>query len=208
MSIIYYFIHVLFVLIYRIQNSIYEFYNKQYMIHKNSSIGKDVRFIGKHVLYVHSSATIQIGDGFISRSGYKNHLKGAELSTITVTGGGNLKIGNNTGISCSSITCTHRIEIGSNTNIGAGCLIIDSNFHSSSWMDRFDRIKDKDHCPKPIVIGNNVFIGANCIVTKGVTIGDNSMVAAGSVVIKDIPKGELWGGNPAAYIKKTVGADV
>ena len=51
-------------------------------------------------------------------------------------------------------------------------------------------------------VGNNVFIGTNCIVLKGVSIGNNSIVGAGSVVTKNIPANELWAGNPAKFIRK------
>lgn len=50
-----------------------------------------------------------------------------------------------------------------------------------------------------------VFIGANATICNAVTIGENSIVGAGAVVTKDIPAGEIWGGNPAGFIKKRVG---
>ena len=54
----------------------------------------------------------------------------------------------------------------------------------------------------PVVIGGNVFIGARCIILKGVTIGENSIIGAGSVVTKSIPANEIWAGNPAKFIRK------
>ena len=54
----------------------------------------------------------------------------------------------------------------------------------------------------PVVIEDNVFIGARCIILKGVTIGENSVVGAGSVVTKSIPANEIWAGNPAKFIRK------
>lgn len=45
-----------------------------------------------------------------------------------------------------------------------------------------------------IKIGNNNFIGANCIINPNVEIGDNCVIAAGSIVTKNIPSGEIWGG--------------
>lgn len=51
-------------------------------------------------------------------------------------------------------------------------------------------------------IEDYVFIGTRSIICKGVTIGDHSVIAAGSVVIKDVPADEVWGGNPAQFIKK------
>lgn len=54
---------------------------------------------------------------------------------------------------------------------------------------------------KPIIIGNHVLIGTQCMILKGVTIGDRSIIAAGSVVTKDIPSDCIAGGNPAKIIK-------
>lgn len=53
----------------------------------------------------------------------------------------------------------------------------------------------------PIVIGDYVFIGARCIIQKGVTIGEKAIIAAGSVVVKDIPPMCIAAGNPAKVIK-------
>lgn len=56
--------------------------------------------------------------------------------------------------------------------------------------------------PAPIVIGKNVWIGANATVVSGVTVGDNSVIAAGAVVTKDVPKNTVVGGVPAKLLKK------
>lgn len=52
----------------------------------------------------------------------------------------------------------------------------------------------------PVKIGNNVFVGVNTVVTKGVTIGDNVIIGAGSVVSKDCESGFVYAGNPANKI--------
>lgn len=54
----------------------------------------------------------------------------------------------------------------------------------------------------PVVIKDGAFIGAHCIILKGVTIGENSIVGAGSVVTKSIPDGEIWAGNPVKFIRR------
>ena len=90
-----------------------------------------------------------------------------------------------------------------NVNIGAGCLILDSNMHSTDWRVRADRKNDRPEkaAKAPVIIEDNVFIGARSIINKGVTIGRCSMVAAGSVVVKDIPANCIAGGNPCKVIK-------
>lgn len=121
---------------------------------------------------------------------------------VIVEKGAILKIGDNTGLSQSSIFCNKNIIIGSNVKIGAGCLIFDSNFHSLEYLKRRDNGVDKNDAIKsPVYIGDDVFIGARSIVCKGVHIGDRSIIAAGSVVVNDIPEDCMAGGNPCKVIK-------
>lgn len=54
----------------------------------------------------------------------------------------------------------------------------------------------------PIHVGNQVWIGANAVITKGVTIGDGSVIAAGAVITKDVPPGVVAGGVPGKIIKR------
>jgi acetyltransferase-like isoleucine patch superfamily enzyme len=60
----------------------------------------------------------------------------------------------------------------------------------------------QDMYPAPIVIGKNVWIGANATILPGVTVGDNAVVAAGAVVARDVPAAVVVGGVPAKVIKK------
>ena len=55
-----------------------------------------------------------------------------------------------------------------------------------------------------VLIGNDVFIGMNTLIVNSVTIGEGAVIAAGSVVTKDIPSQEIWGGNPAKFLKKRI----
>jgi acetyltransferase-like isoleucine patch superfamily enzyme len=52
-----------------------------------------------------------------------------------------------------------------------------------------------------VIIGNDVWIGANAVILKGVTIGDGAVVGAGAVVTSDVPPGAVVAGNPAKVIK-------
>lgn len=92
------------------------------------------------------------------------------------------------------------ISIGNNVNITHGVLIIT---HDYSWSV----IKQLPLCAgrvtgaqEPVTIGNNVFIGMNSIITRGVTIGDNVIIGAGSVVTKNCDSNSVYAGNPAKRI--------
>lgn len=117
-----------------------------------------------------------------------------------------LKIGHHTGINGTLIFCSKQIMIGNHVKIGGGCRIFDTNFHSVDWKVRMtDADKAIYNFSRPLYIGNNVFIGTGCIIGKGITIGDRAIIAAGSVVVKSVPADEIWGGNPAKFIKKVEG---
>ena len=116
--------------------------------------------------------------------------------------GSRIIIGNNVGISGSTINATTTITIGDNTIIGSGCLISDTNSHPLYAAQRQMPYGGADLTEKaPITIGKNVFIGARSIVLKGVTIGDGAVIGAGSVVTKDVPANAVAAGNPIKIIK-------
>lgn len=110
-------------------------------------------------------------------------------------------IGDNVGISGSTINATTSITIGDNTIIGSGCLITDTDSHPILSADRLRPDWSSLTKSKPITIGNNVFIGARSIVMKGVNIGDGAVIGAGSVVTKDVPANAIVAGNPAKLVK-------
>ena len=114
--------------------------------------------------------------------------------------GSMLAIGNNVGISGSTLCASKSIIIGNNVLIGSGCLITDSDSHPMDWKERINGGENKTSW-SGIVIEDNVFIGARSIVLKGVTIGEGAVVGAGSVVTKDVPANTVVAGNPAKLIR-------
>lgn len=143
------------------------------------------------------------GDNFAMNNGLRfNPIGFPQPCCIVVTKGACLKIGNDVGISQASIICHHSITIGNNVKIGGGAKIYDTNFHSLDPILRRERNQDMLHkkCA-PVVIEHDAFIGAGVIVLAGVTIGANSIIGAGSVVTKSVPPNQVWGGNPACFLK-------
>lgn len=159
-----------------------------------------IKFYGNSFLNFHPSSKVTLGENFICASG---GIDNSVQTKIVVGENAELSIGKYSGVTNACIHCYKKISIGDHVNIGAGTMIFDTDFHSTRWKDRISR--KTDTCNKkvaPVKIGNLVFVGTRSIICKGVTIGDKSIVAAGSVVVKDIPAGEIWGGNPARFIKR------
>jgi acetyltransferase-like isoleucine patch superfamily enzyme len=111
-----------------------------------------------------------------------------------------IHIGDNTRIHGTCLHAKSKIIIGKNCLIAANCQIIDNNGHNLSMDNPINRIESVD-LPKDIFIKDNVWIAANCIILKGVTIGEGSVIGANSVVNKDIPPFSIAMGNPAQVIK-------
>lgn len=121
---------------------------------------------------------------------------------IEIRNSAELIIGDNVGLSDVTITCHQKIVIGNNVLIGVGTQIRDTDNHSLNPADWRTPNDWKNKKTSPIKIGNNVFIGTNSIILKGLFIGDNSIIGAGSVVSKSIPANEIWAGNPVKFLKK------
>jgi acetyltransferase-like isoleucine patch superfamily enzyme len=119
----------------------------------------------------------------------------------TLRPGAVIKIGDNTGMSGATICAAVSIVVGSNVLLGANVTIVDTDFHAVKPKDRRQNDNPDDISSKPVIIGNNVFIGMNTLVLKGSRIGENSVIGAGSIVIGEIPANVIAAGNPARVIK-------
>lgn len=123
---------------------------------------------------------------------------------------GNLSIGDGTTLPKHSVIyCTEApVTIGRQVVFGPRPTII-SGDHRFDIPGRYiahclDKMPEND---LPIIIGDDVWVGANVTILKGVTIGKGSIIAAGSVVTKDIPPCEIWGGCPARKLKDRFASD-
>lgn len=143
----------------------------------------------KGVSVIKKNAEISIGDRVFLHKGVKLSAYGNETrSAISI--GDRSYIGDRTEIHAGK-----SVRIGSGVNIACGCMIFDRDYH------KMDGNKEK---MGEVVIENHVWIGAGCIILKGVTIGEGAVVAAGSVVTRSVPKGALAAGNPAKIVRENV----
>lgn len=151
-------------------------------------------FRGNIIIYKHPKSKIIIGNNARFNSDSLFNFRGLNHPCILQTGSENASIiiGDNFGASSCSIVSDCGVYIGDNVMLGANVIIGDRDDHSDIY----------NVSPQPITIGNNVWIGMNVTIMKNVTIGNNAIVGASSLVTKNIPENEIWGGNPAHFIKK------
>jgi len=153
-----------------------------------TSVGERVRVWGRVI--VRNSGSMIIGQ----RASLSSTAVPIQLSTEP---NGKLEIGARTFMNYGcSISATKLISIGPDCKIGMDVLMIDNDYHQIDPTKRAVR-----PASAPILLEENVWLGARVIVLSGVTIGADSVVAAGSVVTRDIPPRSVAAGQPARVIR-------
>ena len=171
------------------------------IIYRENVAVKDYSINGSIKIY--NQGSISIGENFKANSGKNfNPIGGDTVLRLICQKNAVLTIGDNVGMSNTTIVCSIGVTIENNVLIGGGCKIWDTDFHSLNFKIRGTKEDAVNAKNNSILIKNNAFIGGGTFILKGVTIGEKSVIAAGSVVTKSVPNGEIWGGNPAKFIKK------
>lgn len=135
-----------------------------------------------------------------ARISRKANIKGvAFLGSVEVREG--VTIGKGTYVNSGWL---HSGVIGEYCSIAYGVLIGPTEHRLDYWTMSPFEARDAGEDPQtttrnvpPPVVGNGVWIGANVVILRGVTVGDGAVIAAGAVVTRDVPGGEIWGGVPA-----------
>ena len=120
-----------------------------------------------------------------------------DFATIN-NGVGDVFIGNNVGVGLSNVIIGP-VKLGNYVMLAQNIVIsgLNHGYEDVTLPPRMQKVVTKQ-----ITIEDDVWIGANCVITAGVTIGKHAIVGAGSVVTKDIPQFSVAVGNPARVIKK------
>lgn len=166
---------------------------------KGVKIGSSCRFWGITYFSRVVNSSIIIGRNCSFRSDRRSNLAGITRGCIIATHGPDAKIavGNNCGFSGTVIGAATSVTIGHDVMVGVNSFITDFDWHSL-----YPETRNITFAKAPVNIGSHVWIAANCIILKGVTIGDNAVIGANSVVLSDIPANALAAGNPCKVIKQ------
>ena len=156
---------------------------------------------GRPTMIRRRGSTITIGDRFTACSDPRFNSLGVfqKVYIRTCTPEAIITIGDNVGMSGCTISSHKKVAVGNNVLIGSGALITDSDAHSLDWVER--RV-GKCGSSAPVVIEDDVFVGARSIILKGVTIGRGAVIGAGAVVAMDVPPMSVVVGNPARVIRR------
>ena len=175
--------------------------SSKYRISKNCKIDGFV-FIKKS-----KSGILKIGKDFTLNSRSASNLVGiTNRASFQVIEKGIIEIGDYCGFTSTVLSSRTLIKIGNHVKIGGNVRIFDHDYHSLNHLHRRDSKEDGENVKTaPVIIEDDVFIGTNSIILKGVSIGARSIIGAGSVVsLKIIPPDSVVAGNPARIIKSNV----
>lgn len=167
------------------------------------SVGVGVQVRGVPRVFLRRGSNLILGDrvALVSKNAYNSLEARGPCIFRTVRRDASILIGSDVGLSAATVSAASSIVVGAGTMIGAGTVITDCDHHDLSAPPKRRRYS-RNLDVRPVEIGENVFIGARCIVLKGVTIGSGAIIGAGSVVSRDIPANVVAAGNPCRVIRE------
>lgn len=167
--------------------------------------GKGCAFYGIPVILKTRGSEIVMGNQVVCVSSFLANLVGLyQRSIILARAGGKIVLEDDVRMSGTTIYSRKFIHIGKHTSIGGNTKIFDHDFHPIDPQERLEHPNEGMKCC-PVEIGENVFIGCNCIILKGSSIGDNCVIGAGAVVSGKFEANCIIAGNPARVIRRIEG---
>lgn len=167
--------------------------------------GRRWRIFGMPILQRHRGSEIRLGDGLELRSTPEsNPLRPFQPVVLsTRRRGAVIRVGNDCGATGAVLVADERIDVGDRVLLGANVLITDTDFHPLDPAVR--RETPQAGARAPVVIEDDVFIGTQAVILKGVHIGRGAVVGAGAVVTRAVPAGAIVAGNPARIVGRVDG---
>lgn len=159
------------------------------------------RLYGLPIIQRHTGSTLTIAPGVELRSTARSNPLGPNHPCILSTRrpGAVLSIGPGFGMTGGAVVCEERVTIGARVAVGCNSVIADTDFHP--LLPDIRQAAPLDGATAPVTIEDDVFIGMQSLILKGVTVGRGSVIGAGSVVTRDVPPGVVVAGNPARVIR-------
>lgn len=164
--------------------------------------GRSFRIFGAPILQRHAGSQILLGAGLELRSTRRSNPLTPHQPCVLSTRrkGARITIGKGCGFTGAVIVAETSIEIGNRVLLGSNVVIMDTDFHP---LDASERARGAPtQVSLPVRIEDDVFVGTQTLILKGVTIGRGAVVGAGSVVTKDVAPFTIVGGNPAKELGK------
>lgn len=166
----------------------------------------DAQFFGLTRICRHPTGSIALGHRLVFRSAPSSNSIGLkQYCFLSAARGATLRIGDDCGFSATVIAASQHIQIGQRVLCGANVTICDSDRHPLAAHQRQLSAAEQVRCIQtaPIYIEDDVFIGMNALILKGITIGAGAVVAANAVVTRSVPAGAIVAGNPAQIVGYT-----
>ena len=168
--------------------------------------GKGFHTTGKCSLKLRREGSVLLGERVSLLAGWRSNRAGLTNPVLLETlGEGIIRIGDDSGGSAVVISSRSWVTIGKHVCLGTNVRIYDHDFHPlDAQKRRLSRNEQAAHIrSEPVTIGDDVFVGANVLILKGVTLGERSIVAAGSVVFRgNYPADCIIAGNPAVVMRR------
>ncbi|PQJ36436.1 hypothetical protein BSZ35_11040 [Salinibacter sp. 10B] len=166
------------------------------------SWGQDWKIFGRPIIQKHRGSQIEMGNGLTLRSWPRSNPLAPTAPVVLSTRRADaaIDIGTNCGFTGTTLVAAEEIQIGNRVLVGGNASIVDFDFHPLTPEARAEDINAG--AAAPIVIEDDVFVGMESLILKGVTIGEGAVVGAGSVVTQDVPPRTVVAGNPATVVRE------
>ena len=164
--------------------------------------GRGWRIFGMPRFELHRGSVLELGEGLELRSWPSSNPLTPNHPVVFATRSAEaiIRLGRGCGLTGTTLVAASRIEVGNRVLFGANATVIDTDFHP---LEVEQRLRDVNAgATAPIHIEDDVFIGMNAIILKGVRLGAGAIVGAGSVVARDVPPGAVVAGNPATIVRQ------